>query len=48
MRDRCPCPNCGRDMLKIDASDLYLTADSPPVFRVSGEGFPVHFGWLNT
>ena len=19
MRDRCPCPNCGRDMLKIDA-----------------------------
>jgi twitching motility protein PilU len=27
-------------MLKIDASDLYITADSPPVFRVSGQGHP--------
>jgi twitching motility protein PilU len=27
-------------MLKIDASDLYLTAESPPVFRVSGVGHP--------
>jgi twitching motility protein PilU len=27
-------------MLKIDASDLYLTAGSPPVFRVSGVGHP--------
>jgi twitching motility protein PilU len=25
-------------MLKIDASDVYLTAGSPPVFRVSGQG----------
>jgi twitching motility protein PilU len=25
-------------MLKINASDLYLTADSPPVFRVDGVG----------
>ncbi len=25
-------------MLKLDASDLYITADSPPVFRVNGEG----------
>lgn len=27
-------------MLKIDASDLYLTADSPPVFRINGSGHP--------
>ncbi len=27
-------------MLKIDASDLYLTAESPPVFRVNGVGLP--------
>ena len=27
-------------MLKIEASDLYITADSPPVFRVSGVGHP--------
>jgi twitching motility protein PilU len=25
-------------MLKLDASDLYLTADKPPVFRVNGTG----------
>jgi twitching motility protein PilU len=25
-------------MLKLDASDLYLTADKPPVFRVNGVG----------
>jgi twitching motility protein PilU len=25
-------------MLKLDASDLYLTADKPPVFRVNGAG----------
>jgi twitching motility protein PilU len=25
-------------MLKLDASDLYLTAGKPPVFRVNGEG----------
>src|SRR4051812_6855322 len=25
-------------MVKLDASDLYVTADSPPVFRVNGEG----------
>jgi twitching motility protein PilU len=25
-------------MLRIDASDLYLTCDSPPVYRVMGEG----------
>ena len=27
-------------MLKIEASDLYVTADSPPVFRVAGVGHP--------
>lgn len=27
-------------MLKIEASDLYVTAASPPVFRVSGVGHP--------
>ncbi|MBA3393289.1 MAG: PilT/PilU family type 4a pilus ATPase [Deltaproteobacteria bacterium] len=27
-------------MLKVDASDLYLTAESPPVFRIDGIGYP--------
>ncbi len=27
-------------MLRVDASDLYLTANSPPVFRVDGVGYP--------
>ncbi len=29
---------CLQHMLKIDASDLYMTADSPPVFKCAGEG----------
>jgi twitching motility protein PilU len=27
-------------MLKVDASDLYLAAGSPPVFRIDGVGYP--------
>jgi len=27
-------------MLKVEASDLYITADSPPVFRIAGVGYP--------
>jgi twitching motility protein PilU len=27
-------------MLKVEASDLYLTAGSPPVFRIDGVGYP--------
>src|SRR5690348_16492735 len=27
-------------MLVVDASDLYLTAGSPPVFRIDGVGYP--------
>ncbi len=27
-------------MVKVDASDLYITADSPPVFRIDGVGYP--------
>ena len=27
-------------MLKVEASDLYVTADSPPVFRIDGVGYP--------
>jgi len=27
-------------MLKVGASDLYITADSPPVFRIHGVGYP--------
>ena len=27
-------------MVKVEASDLYLTADSPPVFRIDGVGYP--------
>ncbi len=27
-------------MLKVEASDLYLTAASPPVFRIDGVGYP--------
>ncbi|MEO8701968.1 MAG: PilT/PilU family type 4a pilus ATPase [Kofleriaceae bacterium] len=27
-------------MLKVEASDLYITADSPPVFRIDGVGYP--------
>ncbi|HET7501721.1 MAG TPA: PilT/PilU family type 4a pilus ATPase [Kofleriaceae bacterium] len=27
-------------MAKVEASDLYLTADSPPVFRIDGVGYP--------
>jgi twitching motility protein PilU len=27
-------------MIKVEASDLYLTADSPPVFRIDGVGYP--------
>jgi twitching motility protein PilU len=27
-------------MRKVEASDLYLTADSPPVFRIDGAGYP--------
>jgi twitching motility protein PilU len=27
-------------MLKVEASDLYLTAGSPPVFRIEGAGYP--------
>src|SRR5688572_22888677 len=27
-------------MVKVEASDLYLTAGSPPVFRIEGEGYP--------
>ena len=29
-----------RHMLKIEASDLYITVGSPPVFRVDGVGYP--------
>jgi twitching motility protein PilU len=27
-------------MRKVEASDLYVTADSPPVFRIDGVGYP--------
>ena len=27
-------------MVKVEASDLYLTAGSPPVFRIEGTGYP--------
>ena len=27
-------------MLKVEASDLYITAASPPVFRINGVGYP--------
>ena len=27
-------------MLRVEASDLYLTAESPPVFRIDGVGYP--------
>jgi len=27
-------------MLKVEASDLYITAGSPPVFRIEGVGYP--------
>ncbi len=27
-------------MVKVDASDLYITAGSPPVFRIDGVGYP--------
>ncbi|MBC7975566.1 MAG: PilT/PilU family type 4a pilus ATPase [Myxococcales bacterium] len=27
-------------MTKVEASDLYVTADSPPVFRIDGVGYP--------
>ncbi len=27
-------------MVKVEASDLYLTAGSPPVFRIEGAGYP--------
>jgi twitching motility protein PilU len=27
-------------MIKVEASDLYLTAGSPPVFRIEGTGYP--------
>lgn len=27
-------------MQKVEASDLYLTANSPPVFRIDGVGYP--------
>jgi twitching motility protein PilU len=27
-------------MVKVEASDLYLTAESPPVFRIDGVGYP--------
>jgi twitching motility protein PilU len=27
-------------MLKVEASDLYITAGSPPVFRIDGVGYP--------
>jgi twitching motility protein PilU len=27
-------------MLKVEASDLYITAGSPPVFRIDGAGYP--------
>jgi twitching motility protein PilU len=27
-------------MLKVEASDLYITAESPPVFRIDGVGYP--------
>jgi twitching motility protein PilU len=27
-------------MLKVEASDLYITAESPPVFRIEGVGYP--------
>ena len=27
-------------MLKVEASDLYITAASPPVFRIDGVGYP--------
>jgi twitching motility protein PilU len=27
-------------MLRVEASDLYITADSPPVFRIAGVGYP--------
>ncbi|KAB2895699.1 MAG: PilT/PilU family type 4a pilus ATPase [Kofleriaceae bacterium] len=27
-------------MVKVEASDLYLTAGSPPVFRIDGAGYP--------
>ena len=29
-----------RHMVTLNASDLYLTADSPPVYRVDGVGMP--------
>ncbi len=29
---------CLEHMVKLDASDLYITAESPPVFRVNGAG----------
>lgn len=31
-------------MVKIEASDLYVTAESPPVFRVNGVGHPAKIG----
>src|SRR5688572_237955 len=27
-------------MIKVEASDLYLTAGCPPVFRIDGTGYP--------
>ena len=27
-------------MYKVEASDLYITAESPPVFRIDGVGYP--------
>src|SRR3954468_15047430 len=27
-------------MVKVEASDLYITAGSPPVFRIEGVGYP--------
>ncbi|HVK87288.1 MAG TPA: PilT/PilU family type 4a pilus ATPase [Kofleriaceae bacterium] len=27
-------------MLRVEASDLYITADSPPVYRIDGVGYP--------
>ena len=33
-------------MLVVDASDLYLTAGSPPVFRIDGVGYTIHKGRL--
>ena len=29
------------EMVRRDASDLYITVDSPPMFRVEGETFPL-------